>query len=504
MDTADARSLARSLKDLIEDAHRALVRDEQPELVTRVTGHLGCELKHVVNVVAAFPGWEHVNLQRGVDAYLAAHSPDAEWFGIAGQGREHDDVVNMLAAAARGWERYEPGAVDYEAVAIGPDETTEVVSLGLVLTRAPGGTPVVLALRGPQEHMSPNCQVVVLAPGRAAAKSARDEIERLMREHDVYRGQVLSFAWSEHRGNDLVTFLPRPGVRPEQVVLPGGVLETIERHIAGVAEQADRLRAHGQHLKRGLLLHGPPGTGKTHTVRYLMARMTGCTVIVMTGTAIQFVSQAAGLARRLQPAIVVLEDVDLVARDRSFTDDGNPLLFALLDAMDGVGADADVTFVLTTNRADVLERALADRPGRVDLAVEIPRPDAAGRAALLRLYARGLPLRADLDQVVARTEGATASFFKELLRRAVLDALTRDGDRPEITGDHLNRALDDMLHEREALTRTLLGSGEEPEEDLMPDDEPGSYGPRPGRWSPARMPSVYFPAAEPGVDQPPQ
>jgi len=54
-------------------------------------------------------------------------------------------------------------------------------------------------------------------------------------------------------------------------------------------------------------------------------------------------------------------------------------LFSLLDAMDGVGADADVTFVLTTNRADILETALADRPGRVDLAVEIPaRMHAAG------------------------------------------------------------------------------------------------------------------------------
>src|SRR5690606_38689870 len=202
MDTAEAKALARSLKEVLQAAHHALAGDGQPELVTRVTGHLGCELKHVVNVVAAFPGWEHANLQRGVDAYLAAHPPDPEWFGIAGEGREHEDVVNMLARAARGWEQYEPGAVDYEAVAIGPDETTEVISLGLVLTEAPGGVPVVLALRGPQEHMSPQCQVVVLAPDRASAKSTRDEIERLMRQHDVHRGQVLSFGWSEHRGND--------------------------------------------------------------------------------------------------------------------------------------------------------------------------------------------------------------------------------------------------------------------------------------------------------------
>jgi len=84
---------------------------------------------------------------------------------------------------------------------------------------------------------------------------------------------------------------------------------------------------------------------------------------LLTGRSIRFIDQAAALARRLQPSMVVLEDVDLVATDRDFAPDGNPLLFSLLDAMDGVGADADVTFALTTNRADILEIALADRPG---------------------------------------------------------------------------------------------------------------------------------------------
>nr|WP_113700138.1 AAA family ATPase [Nonomuraea lactucae] len=473
MDLIDARGLALALRELLEDAHQTVNEaKETPELVARVTGHLGCELKNIINVVASFPAWEHVNLQRGVDAYLEAQSPGAQWFGIAGHGREHEDIVNMLAGAARGWERYEPGAVDYATAAIGPDETTEVVSLGLSLARSPDGAPVVIGLRASQAHGDPGCQIVVLAGDRSIATRTRDEIERRMRKHDIYRGQILSFAWSEHRGNELVTFLPRPDVRADQVILPDGLLTTVERHIVGIGERAVRLRELGQHLKRGLLLHGPPGTGKTHTVRYLMGRMRDCTVIVMTGSAIRYVTQAAGLARRLQPAILILEDVDLVARDRSYTDDGNPLLFALLDAMDGVGADADVTFVLTTNRADVLERALADRPGRVDLAVRIPKPDAAGRAALLRLYARDMRLEADLEPIVARTEGATASFFKELLRRAVLTAL-RDaepiGSAPgggtgpitAITEDHLGRALDEMLDEREALTRALLGSGEQ-------------------------------------------
>ncbi|MBG0829698.1 ATP-binding protein [Planomonospora sp. ID67723] len=466
MDLGDAKELSRALGALMQEAHTVLAEAKgTPELVARVTGHLGCDLKNVVSITESFAAWEHANLQRGVDAYLARHSPQAEWFGISGQGREHNDYVNMLAGSARGFEWFEIGAVDYATAAVGPDETMEVIALGLVLTRSPGGSPVVVGLRGPQEHGAPQAEVTVLAAERRDAVAVRDEIGRLMREHDVYRGQVLSFAWSEHRGNDLVSFLPRPAVSADQVVLPEGVLDTVERHIVGIGELAARLREHGQHLKRGLLLHGPPGTGKTHTVRYLMGRLAGSTVIVMTGSAIRFVSEAAGLARRLQPALVILEDVDLVAMDRSFHPEGNPLLFALLDAMDGVGADSDVTFVLTTNRAGVLERALADRPGRVDLAVEIPKPDAAGRAALLRLYARDLRLEADLGPVVAKTEGATASFFKELLRRAVLIALRGNAAGTgnavsTLTDAHLGTALEEMLGERETLTRALLGSGE--------------------------------------------
>src|SRR6185369_8831497 len=161
--------------------------------------------------------------------------------------------------------------------------------------------------------------------------------------------------------------------------------------------------------------------------------------------ALHVIGPAAELARDLQPAVIVLEDVDLVAEDRSFGPGSNPVRFDLLDAMDGAAGDADLLFVLTTNRADLLEPALAARPGRVDVAVEIDLPDADARRRLLELYGRQVPLHvsdADLEAVVERSDGVTASFLKELLRRAVLEAL-RDGDEPlSVSGAHLLRALE--------------------------------------------------------------
>ena len=479
-DIEDLRGLARGLRQLFEIGARTLAEDAgSSELALRVTGHLSCELTEVVLVAQQFPKWEHVNVQRGTDAYLAARQNEAEWFGAPGAGqRPHENMLSLIstsgyvggvrfigrrglgvAGLAGGKGDAGTGAASYGTAAIGPEENTEVITLGLVTATAPDGAPVVIGIRDESQFGPPICTLEILAADRSAAAATRDEIERLMRVHDVFRGQVLSFTESEHHGNELVSFLPRPAVTAQDVVLPDGVLDSIEQHIIGVADWSRELLSAGQHLKRGLLLHGPPGTGKTHTVRYLTARLADSTVILLTGRSIRFIDAAAALARRLQPSMVVLEDVDLVATDRDYTPDGNPLLFSLLDAMDGVGADADVTFVLTTNRADMLETALADRPGRVDLAIEIPRPDASCRERLFRVYVRDLALDADLDPVVAGTEGVTASFVKEMIRRTVLASL-RAGERPPVLRDaHFTAVLTEMNGERHALTRSLLGVG---------------------------------------------
>jgi ATP-dependent 26S proteasome regulatory subunit len=159
--------------------------------------------------------------------------------------------------------------------------------------------------------------------------------------------------------------------------------------------------------------------------------------------------------------MVVVEDVDLIAEERDMHGGPHPLLFQLLNEMDGLAEDADVVFVLTTNRPDLLEPALAARPGRVDQAVALELPDTAARRALFELYRGSLEVDTSrLDDILARTEGVTASFLKELLRRAALLAATRtpDAERLAVSADDLSTALDELLDTRNAMTRTLLGS----------------------------------------------
>lgn len=171
------------------------------------------------------------------------------------------------------------------------------------------------------------------------------------------------------------------------------------------------------------------------------------------------------LARLLQPAMVVIEDVDLIARSReTMRGCEEPLLNALLNEMDGLKENVDIIFVLTTNRPGQLEEALTGRPGRIDQAIEVPLPDETGRAKLVRLYGASLNLsNALVGEVVTRTEGASAAFIKELMRRIAQSGLARGGfDRA--TSADVAEALDDMLFSGGRLNVRLLGGAREAEE----------------------------------------
>jgi ATP-dependent 26S proteasome regulatory subunit len=243
------------------------------------------------------------------------------------------------------------------------------------------------------------------------------------------------------------------------VILPDGTLERLERHAIGIAEHAERMRAAGRHLKRGALLHGPPGTGKTLSINYLLGAMPGRTTVVLTGRGLGLIEDALRIARDLAPATVVFEDVDLVAAERTLPMGDHGVLFELLNQMEGLAEDADLLFLLTSNRPDVVEPALAARPGRIDLALEIPLPDEEARRRLLRLYAGDIPLDEPAERdAVARTEGVSGAFVKELMRQAALRA-TLEGRDPGAAD--VAAALDELLADRSALTRRLLGQPDE-------------------------------------------
>ena len=458
--------------------------------------HFGTDSVALPVMARVFPAYELPNVHLGLQAYVAGEDgrsatgdgtqepPDeVQLVGIAGLGREYRSFSEMVPDG--GAVGFRLGAVDYRAVTIGPvaskgpsgsreankrngpnernGPTAELscVAFGLFLLRDPQtGNPVAILLRADDpDNSRGEVKLEVMAAQAEVAACVIAAIEAAAAARNVLRGQVLSI--QNHAFTDGVgpmRFHVRPTITADDIVMPPGLLERVERQVAGIARHRRELTAAGQHLRRGVLLHGPPGTGKTLTIRYLLSRLPDFTAVLVTGPAIRHIEAACAIARALQPSIVVIEDVDLIAEDRALTDAPQPLLLQMLNELDGLGDDSDVAFVLTTNRVEMLERALVDRPGRIDLAVEIPLPDAEGCRHLFRLYGERVGLPADsLEAAADACGGVTASFAKEAVRRAVL--LAAEAGHP-VGPDDLTAALDELFDSRNALTTRLLGAAD--------------------------------------------
>jgi cell division protease FtsH len=304
--------------------------------------HLGERARELPVLTEGLDDWELPNLQLGLDAALARPGWSAEIVGLTGEAkRYHQFSLSDLMTG----EQWLPnvGPPEYVNAPIGHDQTLACLDFALVLITSPAG-PIAVFLRrgedrGPMMPAPLSIQAVAAEDGAAATFIA--ELRRLMHEHDVYRGQVLTLKTDPHSGGRELIFLERPRLAVEDLILPDGLLARVERHVIGPTRHREALLDSGRHLSRGLLLWGPPGTGKTLTVRYLASVLTDATVIILSGATLGYVGAFAGLAKRLAPSLVVLEDVDLVAQERTFGPFGSsPVLFELMNEMDGMGEDA--------------------------------------------------------------------------------------------------------------------------------------------------------------------
>ncbi|MDQ6606269.1 MAG: ATP-binding protein [Actinomycetota bacterium] len=462
------------------DAAGSRERNEVAALVGDFLSEAALERSVVTRSLAMF---EQVNLQTALDAWSGESGRTVDVHGISIPPHFGSISLQQLLTGD-GMPPLRLSAPPLVDLPNGPGSMLACLQLAVLLVTDANGRYVVM-VRGPGEHdRTLGLEIAGLSTEAAQAVHAR--LEELRSQLNVYRGHVLEVGLSPMGGVTL-EFGDIPLTGRDDVVLTDAVLARVERHALGVAAHREALLGAGQHLKRGLLLYGPPGTGKTHTTRYLIGQLSGYTRLILTGRALHAIGSASELARDLQPAAMVLEDVDLVAEDRSFGPGASPVLFELLDAMDGAAPDADLLFVLTTNRADLLEPALAARPGRVDVAIQIDLPDADARSRLLALYSRSVPLRltdTETAEIIERTDGVTASFIKELLRRAMLESVQEDSSASVVTGVHTSRALDDLLDSGQQLTRSLLGVG----------NDPGSLSPGGGLGTlpPPRQPRMGF------------
>jgi len=414
-----------------------------------------------------FPRHMRADLQRAMDDALA-DGPSVLHFGGIEQRHEHGGFTLARLIVPAPHDPASTAPPQYEEMDIGEAEPLRCLKTGLWLLEDGGVRfAVLLTPAGHFGHVTGVRIQVATYRDETGANVAREffaGVEQAVQRSRSYRGKILSLERGEGfhgRSTGLRVHRLRTVAR-EDVILPERTLELLDRNVLGFARQRTRLAELGLATKKGLLFHGPPGTGKTHTIHYLAHALEGHTTFLVTAEQFGLLGEYVRLARLLQPSVVVLEDVDLIAQDRATSEGCSPvLLHELLNEMDGLRADAEILFLLTTNRPEALEPALRSRPGRIDQAIEFPYPDDAGRAKLVRLYACGLELADELvAATVRRTEGVSAAFIKELLRRAAQFRIERSDGAPAADLDQadVDRALEELLVDGGALNRALLGA----------------------------------------------
>ncbi|WP_462272719.1 proteasome-activating nucleotidase [Methanohalophilus sp.] len=193
---------------------------------------------------------------------------------------------------------------------------------------------------------------------------------------------------------------------------------------------------------KGVLLHGPPGTGKTMMAK-AVAHRTDATFIRVVGSELvqkyigegsRLVREVFDMARKKAPSIIFIDELDAIAATRLSDTNGadrevQRTLMQLLAEMDGFENRGDIRIIAATNRVDILDPAII-RPGRFDRMVEVPMPDKEARSLILKIHSRGLSLAQDVDfdKLAALTENTSGADLHALTTEAGMFAVRNDRD----------------------------------------------------------------------------
>lgn len=313
------------------------------------------------------------------------------------------------------------------------------------------------------------CFVVAGKVKKKHAEDVRELIElteMFLAKQSIYKGKAIkvSFAWMRDQErsyspiSDAPSYLDLKGITDDDLIFGAETIDAIRVGLFTPIEHADACRRNGVPLKRGILLFGQYGTGKTLTayVAALKAERSGYTFIYLED--VRDLKRGLQLAAQYSPAVVFAEDID-----RATSGERSVSIDEVLNTLDGVDTKSgEVITVLTTNHIEHINPAML-RPGRLDTLVEVLPPDAKAAERLVRHYGRDLLEEGcNLEKVGAALAGKIPALIREVTERAKIAAIARIGGG-DIKGHVREEDLVAAANAMENHSRRLAARTEEPE-----------------------------------------
>jgi len=240
-----------------------------------------------------------------------------------------------------------------------------------------------------------------------------DGINAIGDQENIYRNKKIEFGVR-------LRFLD---IRPkswESIILGSGIKNEIRDNTVNFLHKKEVWNKHGIPMKRGILLAGEPGTGKTIICKALMDEAESITCIMTNAYGLgeeDYITELYDLACDLSPCIVFIEDIDLIGQNREeFNYRSGPALLALLAVLDGVEEKEGIVTVATTNNLETLDKAIRQRPSRFDCVIKLGLPSLEERKELVSLLCRKIPVdKSSQDYIAHEAEHCTPAQLQEII-----------------------------------------------------------------------------------------
>jgi len=266
-------------------------------------------------------------------------------------------------------------------------------------------------------------------------------------EEDFYSNGPLNGAFFDMSYN----FMKRSEMVDELLAWNPSIRKQLRKDVLDFLRLMPILSERGLPNSRGIILSGAPGTGKTMYAKSLAAEAETTTILISAEMIQQRhdVKSVFKLARRLSPALIIIEDIDTAGTvSRKFTD--HPILGEYLQAMDGMESNNGVVILATTNHTENIDPAISDRPGRFDRIIEVPLPDKNQRKEIIQNLMRNMPTKIHsgkaIDKIASKSKGLSGAWIREVVQTAMIEAIS--DERCEIDVCDLESGLKDVLQRR--------------------------------------------------------